>query len=79
MKVAIINLDVDRFGHVFADVLTLAMVCIYCCFCIMVFFIRLESHDCAFHILNSKRLLQSSAEFHAHSKRMKDHCWESLG
>ena len=79
MIVAIIDLDVDRFGHVCADVLASAMVCIYCCFCIMVFFIRLESNDCAFHILNSKRLLQCSAEFHAHAKMVNDHCGESLG
>ena len=79
MVVAIIDLDVDRFGHVCADVLTLAMVCIYCCFGIMVLFIRLESNDRAFYILNSKRLLQCSAEFHAHSNMMKDHCWKSLG
>ena len=79
MVVAIIDLDVDRLGHESTDVFALAMLRIYCCFCIMVLIIGLESHDGTFDILNSKRLLQCSAEFHAHANMVKEHCGESLG
>ena len=78
MTVAIINFDIDCFGHGSADVLALAMLCIYCRFCIIVLIIGFESHDSAFDILNSKRLLQGGAELHAHSVMPEDHCWESL-
>ena len=57
LVVAIIDLDVDRFGHIFTDVFALAMLCIHCCLCIMVLIIGFESHDGAFDILNSKWLL----------------------
>ena len=66
MVVAVIDLDMDRLGHVCTDVFALAMLRIYCCFCIMVLIIGIESHDGAFDILNSKRLLQRGGEFHAH-------------
>ncbi len=78
MAVAIIDLDVDRLRHECADVLALAMLCIYCRLCIIVLIIGFESHDGAFDILNSKRLLQRGAEFHPHSVMPEDHCWESL-
>ena len=78
MVVAIIDLDVDRLGHVFTDVFALAMLRIYCCLCIMVLIIGFESHDGAFDILNSKRLLQRGAEFHAHSMMPEGNRWESL-
>ena len=78
MVVAIIDVDVDRLGHECTDVFALAMLRIYCCFCIMVLVIGFESHDSAFDILNTKRLLQRGAEFHAHSMMPEDHCWESL-
>ena len=78
MAVAIINLDIDRLRHESAEVLALAMLCIYCCLRIIVLIIGLESHDSAFDILHSKRLLRRGGEFHAHSMMTDDHCWESL-
>ena len=78
MEVAIIDLDVDRLGHEFTYVFALAMLRIYCCLCIIVLIIGFESHDGAFDILNSKRLLQHGAEFHAHSMMPEYCCWESL-
>ena len=78
MAVAIINLDIDRPRHESADVLALAMLCIYCHLCIIVLIIGLESHGSAFDILNSKRLLQCGGEPHAHSLMPEDHCWESF-
>ena len=76
--VAIIDLDVDGFGHEFTDVFALAVLRIYCCFCIMVLFIGFESHDGAFDILHSKRLMQHGAEFYAHPMMPEHYCWESL-
>ena len=64
--------------HECTDVLALAMLRIYCCFCIVVLIIRFESHDSAFDILHSKRLLLRGGEFHAHSMMPEHHCWESL-
>ena len=78
MVVAIIVLDGERLGHECTDVFALAMLRIYCCLCIMVLIIGFESHDGAFDILNSKRLLQRRAEFHAHSMMPEDRCWESF-
>ena len=76
--VAIIDLDVDRLGHECTDVFALAMLRIYCCFCIVVRILGFESDNSAFDILHSKRLLQRSVEFHTHSMMPEHHCWESL-
>ena len=76
--VAIIDLDVDRPGYEFTNVFALAMLRIYCLLCVIVLIIGFESHDGAFDILNSKRLLQRGAEFHAHTMMPEDRCWESL-
>ena len=62
MIVAIIDLDVDRLGHEFTYVLALAMLRIYCCLCIIVLIIGLESHDSAYDILNSKRMLHCGGD-----------------
>ena len=78
MAVAIINFDIDRIRHESADVLALAMLCIYCHFCIIVLIIGIESYDRAFDILNSKRLLQCGGELHAHPLMPEDHCWETF-
>ena len=78
MVVALIDFDVDRLGRELADVLALAMLRIHCCHCTVIFIIGFESHDGALDILNSKRLLQRGAEFHAHSVMPEDRCWESL-
>ena len=74
MTVAIINFDIDRFRHGSADVLALAMLCIYCHLCIIVLVIWIESYDRAFDILNNKRLLQCGGELDAHSLMATDHC-----
>ena len=78
MVIAIIDLDVDRLGHVFTYVFALAMLRIYCCLCIIVLIIGFESHDGAFDILNSKRLLQRGGESHALTIMSEDRCRESL-
>ena len=78
MVVAIIDLDIDRLGHECTDEFALAMLRIYCRHCIIILIIRFESHDGAVDILNSKRLLQRGAEFHAHTMMPEDRCWESL-
>ena len=57
MAVAFIDFDIDRLRHESADVLALAMLCIYCHYCAIVFIIGIESYDGTFDALNSKRLL----------------------
>ena len=64
---AIVNLDIDRFWHVAADVLALAIVRVRCHLRVLVHIVRLEAHDSAPDILNSKRLLKCSAKPHAHA------------
>ena len=78
MVVAIIDLDVDCLRHECTNVFTLTMLRIQGCLCIMVLIIGTESHDGAYDILNSKRLLQRGGEFHAQSMMPEDHCRESL-
>ena len=78
MAVAIVNFDIDRFRHESADVLALAMLCIYCHLCIIVFIIGIESYDGTFDILNSKRLLECGGEPHSHALMPEDYCWEAF-
>ena len=78
MMLAIIDFDVDRLGHESTDVFALAMLRIQYRHCIIIIISGFESYNSAFDILNSKRLLQRGAEFHAHSMMPKNRCWETL-
>ena len=53
---AFVDLDVDSFGHVAANVLTGAALCIHFCLRRLVQIVWVEANDSAVDILNNKRL-----------------------